>query len=264
LLREDIMHVLKSDGKQIGYATGQGGLKEGRRTLVFVHGSGGDRLLWNYQRQFFQKSYNLVLVDLPGHGEAGGAGEDSIEAYAAHLLHLLQSLPAEKSCLFGHSLGGAIVQLFSLRYPQHVEALGLIGTGARLRVLPAVLTNIQERFPEAVRLMSDYAFSRETSTDLVQRGMETIRKTGATILYGDLTACDQFDIMDRVGEISVPTLVVCGRDDLLTPPKYAQYLVDRIRNARLEIVEGAGHMVMIEQPEEFNQRVEAFLEGLAD
>jgi len=257
------MQLLQSNGKQIGYATGRGGMEKGRKTLVFVHGSGGDHLLWNHQRQFFQKSYNVVLVDLPGHGEAGGAGEDSIEAYTSHLLHLLRSLPGDEFCLFGHSLGGAIVQMFALLHPQHVEALALIGTGARLKVLPAILTNLQERFEETVRLINDYAFSKKTSPDLVHRGIEAMLRTRPSVLHRDLTACDRFDIMDRVGEIRVPTLLVCGRDDLLTPPKYAQYLAETIEDARLEVIDGAGHMVMIEQPEEFNRRVMEFLRALS-
>ena len=258
------MQLLQSNGKQIGYTTGRGGLEKGRKTLVFVHGSGGNHLLWNHQRRYFQGYYNVVSVDLPGHGEAGGTGEESIEAYAHHLLHLLRSLPGEVFCLFGHSLGGAIVQMSALLSAQHVEALVLVGTGARLRVLPAVLTNIRERFQEAARLMSDYAFSKKTSEDIVQSGMEAILMARPEILLGDLTACDRFDIMDRVGEIQAPTLIICGRDDMLTPPKYAEYLANMIKDARLEIIEGAGHMVMIEQPEQLNRSVMGFLETLGE
>lgn len=261
-MEEAIMPILESHGKQIGYVTGQGGLKKSRKTLVFVHGSGGNRLQWNYQRQFLQKSYNVVMVDLPGHGEARGEGEDSVEAYARHLLHLVRSLPGEVFCLFGHSLGGAIAQTFALLYPNHVEALALVGTGARLRVLPEILTGIQERFEETVGLINDYAFSKKTPTDLVQRGIETMHRTRPAVLHGDLTACDRFDIMDRVGDIRFPTLVVCGSDDLLTPPKYAHYLAKMIKGARVEVIDGAGHMVMIEQPDEFNRRVLGFLQTL--
>lgn len=257
------MELLQSNGKQIGYATGQGGIKQGRKTLVFVHGSGGSHLHWNYQRQFFQKSYNVAVVDLPGHGEASSKGEDSVEAYTKHLLHLVRSLPGDVFCLFGHSLGGAIVQMFALLYPhQHIGALALVGTGMRLRVLPEILTGIQERFEETVRLINDYAFSKKAPRDLIQRAIEAMLRTRPAVLHSDLAACDRFDIMDRAGDIRVPTLVVCGRDDLLTPPKYAHYLAEMIKDARVEIIDGAGHMVMIEQPDEFNRRVMEFLQAL--
>jgi pimeloyl-ACP methyl ester carboxylesterase len=258
------MTTLQSNGRQVSYVTGKHGLREGLRTLVFVHGAGGDRLLWNYQRQFFEKFYNVVAVDLPGHGEAGSEGEDSVGGYAKHLLHLLQTLPGDVFCLFGHSLGGAVVQEFTLLYPQYVEALILVGTGARLRVLPEIIEGIQERFEGTVALICDYAFSKKTSRDLIQKGMEAMLKTRASVLTGDFAACNRFVIMDRVENIKVPTLVMRGGDDLLTPPKYAQFLAEKIEGARLEIIGGAGHMVMIEKPDEFNNRVMEFLQSLGE
>ena len=258
------MPIIQSNAKQIGYVTGRGGIREALKTLVFVHGSGGSRLLWNYQRQFFEKSYNVVIVDLPGHGEVRSEGEDSVEGYAGHLLNLLRALPGDTFCLVGHSLGGAIIQEFTLLYPQYVEALVLVGTGARLRVLPEILEGIQERFEETVRLICDYAFSKKTSADLIQKGIEAMLETRATVLHGDFAACDRFDIIDRVGNIRAPLLVVCGGDDLLTPPKYAYFLAKKIAGAQLEIIDGAGHMVMIEKPHEFNNRVREFLQTLSE
>ena len=258
------MPLLQSKAKQISYVTGSCGIREGLRTLVFVHGAGGSHLIWNYQRKFFEKSHNVVVVDLPGHGEAGNEGEDSVGAYANHLIHLLQVLPGDVFCLIGHSLGGAIVQEFTLFYPQYVEALVLVGTGARLRVLPEILEGIQERFEDTVKSICGYAFSKRTPTDLIQKGIETMLNSRPNILYGDFIACDRFDVMDRVGTIRVPSLVVCGSDDLLTPPKYAQFLVEKIEGARLEIIDGAGHMVMIEKPDEFNSRVMEFLQSLGN
>ncbi len=258
------MPTLESNGKQISYVTGKGGIEEGLKTLTFVHGSGGSHLHWNYQRRFFEKSYNIVAVDLPGHGEAGSDGEDSVGAYAKHLLHLLRSLPGDVFCLLGHSLGGAIVQEFTLLYPQYVEALVLVGTGARLRVLPEVLEGLQGRFGETVEMICNYAFSKKTLKDLIQNGIETMLQAGPAVLYGDFAACNRFDVMDRVGTIQVPTLVVCGGDDVMTPPKYARFLAEKISGARLEIIDGAGHMVMLEKPDELNCRVMEFLQTLGE
>lgn len=258
------MPIIQSDGKQISYVTGRGGIQEGLRTLIFVHGSGGSHLLWNHQRRFFEKSYNVVAVDLPGHGEAGSDGEESIGAYVEHLFHLLRVLPGSAFCLFGHSLGGAIVQQFTFLYPQYVQALVLVGTGARLRVLPEILEGIQERFEETVKMICDYAFSKKSSQDMVEKGIETILQARPAVLYGDFAACDRFDIMGRVGTIRVPTIVICGGDDVMTPPKYARFLAEKIKGARLEIIDGAGHMVMIEKPDEFNSRVMDFLESLSN
>ncbi len=256
------MRILESNDKRIAYATGHGGIENGRTTLVFVHGSGGSHLHWNYQRQYFQKSYNIVAVDLPGHGDASPLGEESVEAYAKHLLRLIQSLPGHSICIFGHSLGGAIAQIFALLYPEYLEALVLIGTGARLRVKPEILTGIEKRFEVTVKLINDYSYSSKAPRELIQRGVEAMLKTSPRVLYGDYASCDRFDIMEQVADIQVPTLVLCGSDDLLTPPKYSQYLAKKIKNAKLEIIDGAGHMVMIERPEEFNPRVREFLKAV--
>ena len=256
------MPIIQSSGKQISYVTGSGGIREGLRTLVFVHGAGGNHLLWNYQRKFFEHSYNVIAIDLPGHGEAGDEGEVSVGAYAGHLLHLVRALPGEAFCLSGHSMGGAISQEFALLYPQYVEALVLVATGARLRVLPEILEGIQERFEETVNSMCGYAFSKKASSNMIQKGIETLLQARPTTLHGDFAACDRFDVMDRVGTIRVPTLVVCGGDDVLTPPKYAQFLAEKIQGARLEIIGGAGHMVMLEKPDEFNSRIKEFLQTL--
>ncbi len=256
------MPFIESHGKQIAYQTGPGGITQDRRTLVFVHGSGGSHHQWNHQRQFFQESYNVVLVDLPGHGPTECPGEESVDLYAEHLFSLVRSLPGDVFCLLGHSLGGAIIQAFALRYSHLVEALALVGTGARLRVLPAILSNIQHRFHETVRLISESAFSKDAPQDLIRQGMEALLETSPAILHGDFTACDVFDIMDRVRDIHVPTLVICGSEDRLTPPKYAHFLAESITGSRLEIIRGAGHMVMLERPDEFNQSVKEFLKTL--
>jgi pimeloyl-ACP methyl ester carboxylesterase len=264
IFEEAIMPLIQSNGKQINYVTSSGGIRERLRTLVFVHGAGGSHFLWNYQRKFFEESYHVVAIDLPGHGETGSEGEDSVGAYVDHLLNLLRALPGDVFCLVGHSLGGAIVQEFTILYPQYVEALVLVATGVRLRVLPEILEGIQERFEETVSSMCGYAFSKKTSANMIQKGVETMLNAKPSVLHGDFVACDRFDVTGRVGTIRVPSLVVCGSDDVLTPPKYAQYLAEKIEGARLEVIDGAGHMVMIEKPDEFNSRVMEFLQSLGD
>jgi pimeloyl-ACP methyl ester carboxylesterase len=229
------MPLIQSNGKQISYVTSSGDIRERLRTLIFVHGAGGSHLLWNYQRNFFEESYNVVAIDLPGHGETGSEGEDSVGAYVDHLLNLLRALPGDVFCLVGH-----------------------------LRVLPEILEGIQERFEETVNSMCGYAFSKKASSNMIQKGIETMLNAKPSVLHGDFVACDRFDVTGRVGTIRVPTLVVCGSDDVLTPPKYAQFLAEKIQGARLEIINGAGHMVMTEKPDEFNNTVMNFLQILGD
>jgi pimeloyl-ACP methyl ester carboxylesterase len=93
----------------------------------------------------------------------------------------------------------------------------------------------------------------------MQLGRTALRETGPSVLRGDFLACDRFDIMDRLGGMGVPVLVVGGLADRLTPIKYSRYLVEQIPEARLVTVEGAGHMVMLEQPQQVAGAVREFV-----
>lgn len=87
-------------------------------------------------------------------------------------------------------------------------------------------------------------------------------ETRQSVLYGDFLACDEFDIMERVSNIHAPTLLICGRLDRMTPPNRSEYLQEQIEGAQLHIVEGAGHMVMIEQPDEVARLLAEFVDQI--
>jgi len=87
-------------------------------------------------------------------------------------------------------------------------------------------------------------------------------ENGLPVMLNDLKACDQFDIMDRLGDIDLPLLAVCGTEDIMTPPKYSQYMVDHMKNAWAVIIEGGTHFVFAEKPEEVNEAIEGFIKDL--
>jgi pimeloyl-ACP methyl ester carboxylesterase len=150
----------------------------------------------------------------------------------------------------------------ALRHPARVVGLGLIGTGARLRVLPAVFDGLRQEFEAVVRLICDMAFGPETPPEMVRLGRRQMGETPPDVLYGDFVACDAFDVMARLADIDVPTFVLCGSQDVMTPVKYSTYLRDQIHGATLHLVEGAGHMVMVERPEAVLQALTTFLQQL--
>jgi len=232
--------------------------------LVLLHGAGGSRLNWPAElRRLGQACLPGVTVyalDLPGHGRSGGEGRDAIEDYTADVIAFLDAAGIERALVVGHSMGGAIALTMTLDYPARVTGLVLISTGARLRVAPSILEQIPTDFEAALDTIIRYAWSSEAPTKLVELGRERMRETGPDVLLKDLTACDRFDVMERLGEIDVPTLVIAGSADRLTPLKYARYLAEHISGTQLMIVEGAGHMVMLEQPAEVAKVIRRFLE----
>lgn len=139
----------------------------------------------------------------------------------------------------------------------------LVGTGARLRVLPMILNGLRENFEETVRQINELHYSRKASPDMLVKSLGRMLEVQPEIVHGDYLACDRFDLMNEVKRIDVPALILCGDEDQLTPAKYSQFLQSRIRGSRLEIIPDAGHMVMMESASAFNQRVKEFIEEVS-
>ena len=253
------MPIVQIDGKQISYWIGRKGLLEGRETILFIHGAGGGQYTWSYQKGFFEKEFNPVIIELPGHGESGGEGEQEIWKYAGHVLSFMKALGLQKVFLVGHSMGGAIVQTLALSHPEVIKGIVLVGTGARLKVLPMILEGIRNNFVGTVPKINQFAYSRKAPSDLIEKGVSLMLQCRTEVLYGDFLACDRFDIAHEIEKIVLPTLILCGEDDQLTPVKYSQFLQSRIKGSTLEVLPNAGHMVMMESFQAFNEKIGEFI-----
>jgi pimeloyl-ACP methyl ester carboxylesterase len=232
-----------------------------RPAVVFIHGAGGTHQHWLYQVRDVPRSPSYA-VDLPGHGRSEGPGRDTMLAYGDWLVAFLDKAGIDRAVLVGHSMGGGIALDVALRHPDRAAGLGLVATGARLRVAPAILDGILQHHEATVRLICNWSFGPEAAPEMARLGRRQMGETPAEVLYGDFAACDAFDVIGRLGEIIAPTFVLCGTQDRMTPPKYATYLRDSIAGATLHLVEGAGHMVMVERPPAMSQALAALLERL--
>jgi len=226
--------------------------------LLFIPGAGCGKQAWICQTQYFRGSEAIAL---PGHPE--GKPCSSIDGYVEWLHDYIYHQQYQDVVLVGHSMGGAVAQLYGLKYGDEVKALVLISTGARLRVLPARLRAVEEMVTDEVTWIK-YLEERHRSTvpEIRQIIIEERMRIGPAVMLNDLLGCDKFDIMDRVHNIKLPTLVICGSEDELTPVKYAHYLTSKIEAAREVIIEGADHQVFLEKPEEVNQAIAQFLRSL--
>lgn len=226
--------------------------------LVFVHASGSSSLSFYYQLRHFR---NSKALDLPGHPTAKPC--TSIEGYVEWVRGFVAARRYKDVVLCGHSMGGAIAQLYALRYPEELRGLILIGTGARLRVHPKYLNRCQEPGEDLSRwLEHQREYYKAVEPDLYQALMRRATEIGPAVELNDLLCCDRFDVMDRVHQIHLPTLVLCGSEDAMTPVKYADFLAQRIPGASKEIIPQAGHFVQLEKYGQVNQRIEEFLNTL--
>lgn len=204
---------------------------------------------------------HVFSLDLPGHGRSKGDGETTIAAYAARVVRWLDALKLDRAVFVGHSMGGAIAIWMALEYAHRVAGLVLVGTGGRLRVLPIILELSAQptHFEGVVDLISAKSYSPDAPPRLVDLARKRMAETSPQVLHQDFNACDQFDVMDRLGAVAVPTQVICGRDDVLTPEKYSHFLEAVIPQADLALIEKAGHMVMLEKPQQVAEVIVRFM-----
>lgn len=251
------MPLISVQGKKTYYA---GNNNPGGYPVIFCHGSGGGHHHWLYQLKNLRRPVNPLAVDLPGHGRSDGDALNSVAAYRDWLHDFSRAIGCGRFIPAGHSLGGAIALDYAVHYPDNIPGLILVGTGSRLRVLPAFLDSLQEGNvpPE----LADFLYGPDADDELLTRGREEVASCAASVYYADLSACDCYDISSELPRISVPALVICGTDDRLTPVKYSRFLADNIPRSRIELIAGAGHMVMLEKPDPVNNAIQTFVDEL--
>ncbi len=256
------MAELSIRGRRLAYEARPENFDVATRTVVFIHGSGGDREDWRGQLDGLPAGVNVVALELPGHGKSEPPGESTVPAYADWAVSFIEALGLKKVVLVGCSLGSAITQLIALSGNPWLEAIGLVGSGARLRVHPDFLEGLRKTPAVALDLMTDFALGRNPDEAIKAVVREKFHACSAELVHGDLYGCDQFDVMKTIGEIRLPTWILVGEDDRLTPVKYSRFLHENIAGSRLNIVPNAGHLAMIEKPEEFNRLLMRFLATL--
>lgn len=234
-----------------------------RLPVILIHGAGGHHLYWPPQIRRLHNQ-RIFAVDLPGHGKSGGIGHHTIDDYVGEILGFMKALRFNAAVLVGHSMGGAIALETAIRYPKRVLGLGLVGSGARLRVAPTILQSASDpsTFADTVHMINAYSYAPQTNARLKELGEQRMLETRSTVLYGDLLACDAFDVMDRLSKISAPTLILCGAEDKMTPLRNSEFMRDHIAGTRLEIVPNAGHNVMLEQPNQVAEILADFLDAI--
>jgi pimeloyl-ACP methyl ester carboxylesterase len=248
-------------GGEIGYAVNSGGsAAESDPPLVLIHGAGGSHLHWApTTRRLAGRS--VYAIDLPGHGRSAGPAPTSIDGYVDALAGWVAKVGLHRPILVGHSMGGAISLTAALKMGEALAGLILVGTSDHLPVNPTLLSMLEkdETYTGAVDLIVRWSFSRTADPRLVDLSRKRMLEVPREVLYADYRACSKYDIQGRLGEIGVPALVICGADDKMTPERNVRRLSQGIGDSRFELIQGAGHMVMLERSSAVDEAIQVFL-----
>ncbi|WP_298820866.1 alpha/beta fold hydrolase [Chloroflexus sp.] len=233
--------------------------------LIFIHGAGGSARHWGLLLEPLATVAQLYALDLPGHGRSPTGGPVSIAGYAQTVVAFHTALALPPALIVGHSMGGAIALHLAVHAPQIVAGLGLVGSAARLRVAPALLSGLAGDGPArsaAIAMLVDWLFSPGADPNLRDEAAAEYAALDPALLLADLQACDGFDIRPQLASIRCPALVVTGSDDRLTPPKLGAELAAGLGVAH-QLLPGVGHMPMLEAPDRLSELLRSFIIALA-
>ncbi|MBE0569108.1 MAG: alpha/beta hydrolase [Deltaproteobacteria bacterium] len=237
-------------------------MKASPRVILFLHGAGGSHHTFRDQWARLKGTARLVIPDLPGHARSAGTPFETIRDAADWVGEFVTAVGLKKFVLAGHSMGGAIALQAALNELPGIEALILIASGAKMKVRDDIVAGIEERFQDFAPELVSRMLSSETSDELREDVLQDVLSTRPATYLADFRACTGFDVMDRIGAIRLPALVVNGADDRLTPLKYGEYLAMNIPGAVLKILHGTGHLPILERPTELTAVITAFLHSL--
>ena len=244
----------------VGFVAGRWPLDAEKSTIVFIHPSAGTGQFWQSQVKDLAERVNTVALDLPGHGRSGKNGKNTIEDYARAVLEFIAAADIPRPIPCGLSIGSAIVLQLLLDHSKQFQAGILIGTGAKLKVLPMIFEAIEKDYSGLVEMLCKFAASEKTAPEVIQPFRDDLQKCDPRVTLGDFEACNGFDVMERLAEISVPVMVISAQDDKLTPPKYADFIESAIPNTTRAHISDAGHIAPLEKPGEVNQAIIEFLD----
>jgi pimeloyl-ACP methyl ester carboxylesterase len=230
--------------------------------IIFVHGAGLDGRSWDYQTKFFKGS---IAVDLPGHGSAAGAAADDVGKYADWLENRVRKLSSAPVALVGHSMGSLIALETAARNPDIVNRLVLVATAATMPVHRDLLTAARNRDPSAAAMVIKWSFPQDEGFGRMKDWVATLSDTfiaaaESGVMAQDFAACDSYrDAIEMAERVRCPTLFLLAERDVMTKPTAAQPLAAAVADARIVVIEGAGHMLPLEKPMATNEAISLFL-----
>jgi pimeloyl-ACP methyl ester carboxylesterase len=238
-------------------------------SVVFIHGAACDHSVWQLQSRWFANhGYNVLAVDLPGHGQSPGTPRETIGAMADWVAALLDAAGVAKAALVGHSMGSLVAVETALRFPAKASRLALVGTSIPMPVSDVLLDAAKSDPAEAFAMLNDWGHapraklgaSPSPGITLMGSGLRLLERSHPGAVHADLNACSTYQPGEaKLREITCPVLVVSGTRDVLTPAKAGTAFAALIPGAKFVKLEGSGHSSSTEDPEGLLKALRGFL-----
>ena len=250
---------LTADGRRVFAATGGRGFDPAQPAVVLIHGSGMDHTVWALQTRYLAHLGRSVLaIDLPGHGRSEGPALLGIPELARWIAALLDAVGVQQAALVGHSLGALVALEAAASYPARVRALALLGVSDTMPVNQALRNAAAANDNDAIEMIMAWGFGQRGHVGghsspglwMMGGGTRLMQRADPGVLSADLEACNAYTRgPEAAASVRCPTLLVLGAEDRMTPAKAGASLSQKIAGSRVTILPGAGHMMMVEQPD---------------
>ena len=248
------------------YASDAGqGIDVKKKTMVFLHGSGLSHIVWSLTEQFFfNKNFNVLSLDLPGHGNSDGPCLDSIEKIADWLEEVFKKLNLNDLILVGHSQGCLEILEYAHKYKSRLKKLIFVGGSNKMPVHPDLIELAKNGDSDAIKLMMKWGYEgskKFIGGNPVEKIIQS-PKDISEILAVDLIACNNYlNGFEAAKKINLPSLVILGELDKMVNLESGKKFSNLLENSTTHIINECGHMIMIEKAFEMREKILKFLES---
>ena len=244
---------------------------EGNIPIIFLHGFPFDKSMWAKQLDFFATTNRVIAIDIRGFGKSTDESTPlSIDLFSDDLMLFMNQMKISKAIICGLSMGGFIALNAQARFPDRFEAIILCDTQCIADTIEVKLNryktideialngtlNFNEAFIKKVFCKNSFTNKQEIVTQLRSVVMANPEQI---VINGLKALAERSETCSTLSEINIPTLIICGREDEVTPLEQSEFLHTSIKASALHIIDNAGHVSNIEQPEEFNNEISKFL-----
>ena len=248
------------------YASDAGqGIDVKKKTMVFLHGSGLSHIVWSLTEQFFfNKNFNVLSLDLPGHGNSDGPCLDSIEKIADWLEEVFKKLNLNDLILVGHSQGCLEILEYAHKYKSRLKKVIFVGGSNKMPVHPNLIELAKNGDSDAIKLMMKWGYEgskKFIGGNPVEKIIQSPRDI-SEILAVDLIACNNYlNGSEAAKKINLPSLVILGELDKMVNLESGKKFSNLLENSTTHIINECGHMIMIEKAFEMREKILKFLES---